>query len=61
MVLFRCSYLGHRSPWKLNMARFEESKDGPLNWYNLYSNKTNLLTYFGHSCELRFLRSGLKF
>jgi hypothetical protein len=33
MVLFRCSYLGHRFPWTLKMARFEESKDGPFNWY----------------------------
>jgi hypothetical protein len=33
MVLFQCSYLGHRYSWKLNMARFEESKDGPFNWY----------------------------
>jgi hypothetical protein len=33
MSPFRHSYLGHRSTWKLNMARFEESKDGPFNWY----------------------------
>ncbi len=29
LPFFRCSYLGHRSHCKLNMARFEESKDGP--------------------------------
>ncbi len=33
MVLFRRSYLGHRAIWKSDMARFEESKDGPFDWY----------------------------
>ncbi len=34
MVLFRCSYLVHRYPWKLNMARFEERPfERPFNWY----------------------------